>query len=63
VRTFETYASLIDGAIAKFTLDLAQIPCRMVGWDLGREGEPQGACLLVPDEHVANAAEILRRLD
>ena len=56
----KTYATRLDADLAGITLSAAGIPATIVGVGLGMEGGADSVRLLVPDEKVDEALEVLR---
>ena len=56
----KTYASRLDADLARITLSAAGIPATVVGIGVGMEGGADGVRLLVPDDKVDEALEMLR---
>ncbi|HEX7082268.1 MAG TPA: DUF2007 domain-containing protein [Gammaproteobacteria bacterium] len=56
----KTYATQVEAELARIRLGAAGIPATIVGVAVGMEGGTDGVRLLVPDEHAAEALEVLR---
>lgn len=56
----KTYATRLDADLARITLSAAGIPATIVGIGVGMEGGAEGVRLLVPDDRVDEALEVLR---
>jgi hypothetical protein len=56
----KTYATRLDADLALIALSAAGIPASVVGIGVGMEGGADGVRLLVPDDRVDEALEVLR---
>lgn len=56
----KTYGTRLDADLARITLSAAGIPATIVGVGVGMEGGADSVRLLVPDEKVDEALEVLR---
>jgi hypothetical protein len=61
MKPIKTYATRLDADLAKIALDAAGVPSIIVGVGVAMEGGAAGVRLLVPDEYVDTALEILER--
>lgn len=59
--TLKTYPTRAEADLDKIELDAAEIPCVVVGVDAAMEGGIAGVRLLVPEDQVERALEILQR--
>ncbi len=62
MKTIKTYSSRIEADLARITLDAAEVPSVVVGIGVGMEGGMEGVQLLVPEDQVEVALEILQEL-
>ncbi len=62
MKTIKTYSSRIEADLARITLDAAEVPSVVVGIGVGMEGGMAGVQLLVPEDQVEPALEILKEL-
>jgi hypothetical protein len=58
--TIKTYPSRIEADLARIALDAGGVPSVVVGIGVGMEGGMAGVQLLVPDDQVEPALEILK---
>ena len=63
MKTIRTYAMQYEADLARIALEGANIPAVVVGVDVGMRGGIAGVQLLVPEDHVAAALEVLRDLE
>ena len=56
----KTYGTRLEADLARIRLSAARIPATIVGIGVGMEGGAEGVRLLVPDEKVDEALEVLR---
>lgn len=61
MQTLKTYPTRAEADLDKIELDAAEIPCVVVGIDAAMEGGIAGVRLLVPEDQVERALEILQR--
>ena len=59
MKPIKTYSTRVDADLAKIALDAAGVPSVVVGVGLAMEGGAGGVQLLVPDEYVEAAREVL----
>ncbi len=59
MQTIKTYPTRVEADLAKIALDAADVPSVVVGTGVTMEGGLAGVQLLVPDDHVAAALEVL----
>jgi hypothetical protein len=59
MKAIKTYPTKVEADLAKIALDSAGVPSLVVGVGVSMEGGVAGVQLLVPDEHVDAALEIL----
>lgn len=62
MKTIKTYPSRVEADLARIALDAAEVPSVVVGVGVGMEGGMQGVQLLVPEDQVETALEILQEL-
>ena len=62
MKAIKTFPSQIEADLARITLDAAGVPSVVVGIGVGMEGGMASVQLLVPDEQVEAALEILQDL-
>jgi hypothetical protein len=55
----KTYSTRLEADLARITLSAAGIPATIVGVGVGMEGGADGVRLLVPDDKVDEALEVL----
>ena len=61
MKTIKTYSTRIEAEVAKIALDGAGIPCLVVGIGTAMEGGASGVQLVVPEDQVDVAMEILEK--
>jgi hypothetical protein len=59
MKIIKSYPTRVDADIARLELDAAGVPSVVVGIGLGMEGGAAGVQLLVEDDYVEQALEIL----
>ena len=59
MKTVKTYPSRVEADLARIALDAAGVPSVVVGIGVGMEGGMGGVQLLVPEDQVEAALEIL----
>ena len=62
MKTIKTYPSRVEADLARIALDAAGVPSVVVGIGAGMEGGIAGVQLLVPEDQVEAALEILQEL-
>ena len=62
MKAIKTYPSRVEADLARIALDAAGVPSIVVGIGVGMEGGMAGVQLLVPDDQVEAALEILEEL-
>ena len=62
MKTIKTYPSRVEADLARIALDAAEVPSVVVGIGVGMEGGMAGVQLLVPENQVDAALEILQKL-
>ncbi len=62
METIKTYPSRVEADLAKIALAAAEVPSIVVGIGVGMEGGMAGVQLLVPEDQVEVALEILQQL-
>lgn len=62
VQTIKTYSTRIDADVARMTLDAAGVPSQVIGVGTDLEGGAGGVRLVVADEHVEEARQVLKDL-
>ena len=60
MNAIKTYPTRVEAELAKIALDAAGIPSVIVGVGVSMEGGVAGVKLLVPDERVKEALEVLK---
>ena len=60
MKAIKTYPSRIEAELARIALDAAQVPSVVVGIGVGMEGGMEGVQLLVPEDRVEEALDILQ---
>ncbi len=61
MRAIRTYATHPEADLDRIELDAAEIPCVVLGVDAAMEGGISGVRLLVPEDDVERALELLER--
>lgn len=59
LRTLKTYSNRVEADLDRIVLDHAEVPCAVVGIGVAMEGGIEGVRLLVPEDHVERALEVL----
>jgi hypothetical protein len=59
MQAIKTYPTTVEAELAKIALDAADVPSVVVGTGVTMEGGLAGVQLLVPDDHVEAALEVL----
>ena len=62
MKAIKTYPSRVEADLARIALDAAGVPSVVVGVGVGMEGGMSGVQLLVPEDQVEAALEILQEL-
>ena len=60
MKAIKTYPSRIEADLARIALDAAGVPAVVVGIGVGMEGGMEGVQLLVPEDRVEEALDILQ---
>jgi hypothetical protein len=60
MQAIKTYPSQIEADLARIALDAAGVPAVVVGVGVGMEGGMGGVQLLVPEDQIELALEILQ---
>ncbi len=60
MQSIKTYPSRVEADLARIALDAAGVPSVVVGIGVGMEGGMGGVQLLVPEDQVEPALEILK---
>ncbi len=60
MKAIKTYPSRVEADLARIALDAAGVPSVVVGIGVGMEGGMGGVQLLVPEDQVETALEILQ---
>ena len=60
MKTIKSYPSRIEADLARIALDAADVPSVVVGVGVGMEGGMGGVQLLVPDDRVEAALQVLK---
>ncbi|HUN72834.1 MAG TPA: DUF2007 domain-containing protein [Steroidobacteraceae bacterium] len=63
MRTIRSYSTQLEADLARIALEGADIPAVVVGVDLGMRGGVGGVQLLVPEERIDAAQEVLRQFE
>ncbi|HEV2268970.1 MAG TPA: DUF2007 domain-containing protein [Steroidobacteraceae bacterium] len=63
MKTIRTYSMQLEADLARIALEGADIPAVVVGVDLGMNGGTGGVQLLVPEERIEAALEVLKDLE
>ena len=63
MRTIRSYSTQLQADLARIALEGADIPAVVVGVDLGMRGGVGGVQLLVPEERIDAAQEVLRQFE
>lgn len=61
MRVIKTYASRIEADLDRLALEAADVPALVVGVGMALEGGIEGVKLLVPDDMVGRAIQILEQ--
>jgi hypothetical protein len=59
MKAIKTYPTTLEADLARMALEAADVPSIVVGTGVTMEGGGAGVQLLVPDEHVDAALEVL----
>jgi len=59
MKALKTYPTTVEADLARMALEAAGVPSVVVGTGVSMEGGLGGVQLLVPDEHVEAALEVL----
>jgi hypothetical protein len=59
MKIIKSYATRLEADLARLTLEAADVPAVVVGIGLGMEGGAAGVQLLVPEDRVEAAMEVL----
>ena len=59
MKAIKTYPTTVEADLARMALEAAHVPSVVVGTGVSMEGGSAGVQLLVPDEHVEAALEVL----
>jgi hypothetical protein len=59
MKTIKTYPTTVEADLARIALEAADIPAVVVGIGVGMEGGSAGVRLLVPEDRVAAALQVL----
>lgn len=63
MKAIRTYSMRVEADLARIALEGADIPAMVVGVGIGMEGGVGGVRLLVPDNRVEAAEQVLKELD
>lgn len=63
MKAVRRYSTRLEADLARIALEGAGVPATVVGVGLGMEGGIGGVQLLVPEERIAAALEVLKELD
>jgi Putative prokaryotic signal transducing protein len=61
MKAIHTYPTRVEAELDRLTLEAAEIPAVVIGVGTGMEGGIEGVRLLVPEELVDRALELLGR--
>ena len=61
MKVVKTYPTQVEADLDRIALEAAEIPCLVVGVGLAMEGGMAGVRLLVPDDRVEQAKELLEQ--
>jgi hypothetical protein len=59
MKIIKSYPTRLEADLARLTLEAADVPAVVVGIGVGMEGGTAGVQLLVPDDRVQAALEVL----
>ena len=59
MKIIKSYSSRVDADLARITLEAADVPSVVVGLGVNMDGGTAGVQLLVPDDQVEAALEVL----
>ncbi len=59
MKSIKSYPTRVEADLARIALEAVDIPAVVIGIGLGMEGGAEGVQLLVPDEHVKEALNVL----
>ena len=59
MKAIKTYPTTVEADLARIALDAADVPSVVVGTGVSMEGGLAGVQLLVPDDHVEAALQVL----
>jgi hypothetical protein len=59
MKIIKSYPTRLEADLARLTLEAADVPAVVVGIGVGMEGGTAGVQLLVPEDRVAAALEVL----
>ena len=59
MKAIKTYPTTVEADLARITLEAADVPSVVVGTGVSMEGGLAGVQLLVPDDHVEAALQVL----
>lgn len=63
MRTIRTYSMQLEADLARIALQGADIPAVVVGVDLGMRGGMGGVQLLVPEDRIDAALQVLKEFE
>lgn len=63
MKAIRTYSMQVEADLARIALEGADIPAMVVGVGVGMEGGIGGVQLLVPEDRVEAALQVLKDLD
>jgi len=63
MKMIRTYSTQLEADLARIALEGADIPAVVVGVDVGMRGGIAGVQLLVPEDRIAAALEVLKDLE
>jgi hypothetical protein len=59
MKSIKNYPTRVEADLARITLEAADVPSVVVGIGVGMEGGAAGVQLLVPEDRVAEALQVL----
>jgi hypothetical protein len=59
MKSIKSYPTRVEADLARIALEAAGVPSVVVGIGVGMEGGAAGVHLLVPDDHIEMALEVL----
>jgi hypothetical protein len=59
MKSIKNYPTRVEADLARITLEAADVPSVVVGIGVGMEGGAAGVQLLVPEDRIAEALQVL----